>query len=279
MVQKAKSEAPIQLLRNVDSYQSWRAPAIDISGAKVFRQESEQEVDAEPIEDEKSEELITAEELQSIKDHAYTEGFEKGRGEGLQSGITEVDKKNALLKNIISELESPLKECGENAQKELLELSFAIAKQVLRRELRQDPTQLIAIIRESLQLLPIASKDIQILLHPDDASIIRDALSLTGASKEANTNIGLQSSEKSWSLLEDPSMQPGGCIIKTNNSRIDASIDQQIAVLFSKMVDEQRTAEVREPPLANIEEQNQESADYKNVIAKPIEPLSDRDLE
>jgi len=247
MVQKSKSEAPIKLLRNVDNYQSWRAPAIDISGSRVFRQENEQEADIEPIEDEKPKELITAEALQEIKDQAYTEGFEKGRAEGLKSGITEVEKKNNLLSNIIKELESPLKQCGENALKELLELSFAIAKQILRRELKQNPTQLIAIIRESLQLLPIASKEIRILLHPDDASIIRDALSLGGDSNLTNESVDQQSTEKSWSLLEEPSMQPGGCIIKTSNSKIDASIDQQIAVLFSKMIDEQRNAEVREP--------------------------------
>ncbi len=245
MVQKAKSEAPIKLLRNVDNYQPWRAPAIDISGARVFRQEENNETEIDSVEDEKSEELITAEALQTIKDQAYTDGFEKGRSEGLESGIKEVEKKNHLLKNIIEEIEMPLKECGENTQKELLELSFAIAKQILRRELKQDPTQLIAIIRESLQLLPIASKDIQILLHPDDASIIREALSLGETVKSTlnEPNINQQSIDKSWSLLEDPSMQPGGCIIKTNNSKIDASIDQQIAVLFSKMIDEQRTAE------------------------------------
>ncbi|MGB0496529.1 MAG: FliH/SctL family protein, partial [Kangiellaceae bacterium] len=56
--------------------------------------------------------------------------------------------------------------------------------------------------------------------------------------------------EKSWVLLEDPSMQPGGCIIKTSNSKIDASINQQIAILFSQMIDEQRTAEIREPDSA-----------------------------
>ena len=261
MVQKAKSEAPIKLIRNVDNYQTWRAPAIDIAGARVFRQEESQESEIDEIEEEKSEELITAEELQAIKDHAYTEGFEKGRTEGLESGITEIEKKNLLLKNIIEEIETPLKECGENTQKELLELSFSIAKQILRRELKQDPTQLIAIIRESLQLLPIASKDVQILLHPDDASIIREALSLGDTAKSASmepSDNNRLSTEKSWSLLEDPSMQPGGCIIKTTNSKIDASIDQQIAVLFSKMIDEQRTAEVRESTDVSVKENKSE---------------------
>ncbi len=258
MVQKVKSEAPIKLLRNVGNYQAWRAPAIDIAGARVFRQESELEANDDPIEDEKLEELIIAEELQTIKDQAYTEGFEKGRSEGLQSGVTEVEKKIGLLKNIINELESPLKNCGENTEKELLELSFSIAKQILRRELKQDPTQLIAIIRESLQLLPIGSKDIQVLLHPDDASIIREALSLNGSEQDINGNHKQKSTEKSWSLLEEPSMQPGGCIIKTSNSKIDASIDQQIAVLFSKMIDEHRTAEVREPAVEDFDTQNKE---------------------
>ncbi len=257
MVQKAISEFPIKLLRNVGNYQSWKAPSIDVAGSQVFRQIKEDESEGEE-EQEKSEELITAEELQAIKDQAYTEGFEKGRSDGLSSAQDEILKKRLLLTNLIEELENPLKLTGEQTQNELLELSFAIARQIVRRELKQDPTQLIAIIRESLQQLPVGSKEICISLHPDDASIIKEALSINSISTDqttesASTNNSLKTNnaaEKSWVLLEDPSMQPGGCIIKTSNSKIDASINQQIAILFSQMIDEQRTAEIREPDSA-----------------------------
>ena len=227
MVQKAKSEQTIKPLRNVKSYTSWQVPSIDAESGKIFRQPVEEE---EPVIEEKSEELITAEEIQLIKDQAYTEGFENGRRDGLQSAEQEIDQKILLLKRMMTELTNPIQQCGDETKQELLELSFAIARQIVRRELKQDPTQLIAIIRDSLNLLPVGSKNIQILLHPDDASIIREVLSINKDSQDSR-----------WQLLEEPSMERGGCFLKTENSNVDASIDRQIAVLFSRIVGGERT--------------------------------------
>lgn len=229
MVLKAKSESPIKLMRNVKGYQPWTLPSIDAEEGKIFRQPIEEE---EPEIEEKTEELITAEALQTIKDQAYTEGFEQGRREGLLSAKDEIDHKTELLDNFLTELSEPLQQCGEQTQKELLELAFAISRQIVRRELKQDPTQLIAIIREALKLLPIGSKNIQILLHPDDATIVREVLSINKDSQDSR-----------WQLIEEPSMERGGCLLKTKNSKVDASIDRQIAVLFSRLVGGQRAGE------------------------------------
>lgn len=232
MVLKAKSENPIRPMRNVKKYQSWSLPPINVEDGKIFRQPVEQE---EPEIEEKTEELITAEALQVIKDQAYTEGFEKGRREGLASSKEEVEHKNELLNDMLSKLADPLQQCGEQTQQELVELAFAISRQIVRRELKQDPTQLIAIIRESLKLLPIGSKNIQILLHPDDASIIREVLSISKTSQDSR-----------WQLVEEPSLERGGCLLRTKNSKVDASIDRQIAVMFSRLVGGQRSGEAND---------------------------------
>ena len=228
MVFKAKSETAIKPMRNVEQYVSWQVPPIDAEPGKIFRQPIEEEPEIE----EKSEELITAEELQSIKDQAYTEGFEKGRREGLSSAKQEIDNQTLLFSNLINQLSDPLQQCGEQTQQELLELAFAVSRQIVRRELKQDPTQLIAIIREALNKLPIGSKNIQILLHPEDASIVREVLSI-------NTD----SSDSRWQLIDEPSMERGGCLIKTENSKVDASVDRQVAVLFSRVAGGQRAGE------------------------------------
>ncbi len=229
MVLKAKSETPIKPMRNVKQYQSWKMPSISAKEGKIFRQPVEEE---NPEVEEKTEELITAEALQAIKDQAYTEGFEKGRREGLDSAVDEIERKKQILNKFLSELDDPLQQCGEQTQQELLELAFAISRQIVRRELKQDPTQLIAIIREALKLLPIGSKNIQILLHPDDASIVREVLSINKDSQDSR-----------WRLVEEPSMERGGCLLKTENSKVDASVDRQIAVLFSRLVGGQRAGE------------------------------------
>jgi len=227
MVFRAKSEEPIKPIRNAKAYESWLIPSINAGSGKVFRQP--QNNDAE---DQRSEELITAEALQAIKDQAFTEGFEKGRKEGLDSAAQEIDNKTNLLTSLMSELVEPLQQCGEQTQQELLALAFAISRQIVRRELKQDPTQIVAIIREALKQLPAASKNIQILLHPDDASIVREILSIHQNSPDSR-----------WQLVEEPSMERSGCLLKTDNSKVDASVERQIAVLFSRIAGGQRAGE------------------------------------
>jgi flagellar assembly protein FliH len=227
MVVRAKSLKPDSPLKNVIEYDSWVVPDIDTEGSQVFRQPVEEEsVEEETIE------MISDDELNQIKQRAYQEGFEQGRKEGLLSGESEVNNKKVLLDSMLGQLTDPLQQVGQQTQKELLELAFAISKQIVRRELRQDPSQLIAIIRDALKLLPIGSKNIQILLNPEDASIVANLLSIDSDSQESN-----------WQLVQEPSMERGSCVLKTDNSRVDASVDRQVALLFSRIAGGQRAGE------------------------------------
>ena len=229
MVFKAKSETPVKPLTDVKQYQSWQMPDIEVGSAKVFRQPIEEQTSPE---EEATVELISEQELKSIKESAYAEAFEQGRQEGLNSAKADIEKQSQLLSQMIEQLAHPLHQCGEKTEQELLELAFAISRQIVRRELKQDPTQLIAIIRDALAQLPIGSKNIQILLHPEDASVIREVLSIDGSSKDSR-----------WQLVEEPAMEKGGCLLKTDNSTIDASVDRQIAILFSRIAGGERAGE------------------------------------
>ena len=66
-------------------------------------------------------------------------------------------------------------------------LALTVGKQLARRELRVDPTQVIAIIRESLAELPTATREIRVHLHPEDAAIVRERLTAP-------------SNERAWSI-------------------------------------------------------------------------------
>ena len=251
MVIKAKSETPIKPLRNVTHYEKWQVPSIHSNGSSNFRQEKD--------EDTKSEQMISAEALQKLKDQAYTEGFEKGRREGLASAEQEIQSKTKLLNSLIEQLTEPVAQCGEQTQRQLLELAFAVSRQIVRRELKQDPTQLIAIIRDALSLLPVGAKNIQIFLHPDDASIVRELLSIDKTSPDS-----------AWQLVEQPSMERGGCLLESDNSKVDASVDRQIAVLFSSVAGGQRTGETSPTSSKSslVESTEQENPTQKQPVPK-----------
>jgi flagellar assembly protein FliH len=115
-------------------------------------------------------------------------------------------------------------------ERELLTLAMALARQIVRRELKTDPTQIIAIIREAIAALPVAARDVRVHLHPEDAAVVRDNLAPT-------------ESERAWTMIEDPVMARGGCQVTTSNSRIDARLETRLAAILSELLGTERIAD------------------------------------
>jgi flagellar assembly protein FliH len=178
--------------------------------------------------------------LTLIEREAWEHGYRDGHVEGVRKGeaelgkrIAEVDVKIAALEAIIGILAKPLAELDGQVENELTRLALTIAKHLVRRELKIDPTQVIGIIRHTVGLLPLASRNIRVHLHPDDAAIVRDKLARA-------------SGEQDWQLAEDPLMARGGCRITSDQSSIDARFEASVAAVMSGLLGDERME--RTPP-------------------------------
>lgn len=160
--------------------------------------------------------LLTAAQIEKIQKQAYDEGFKQGHQAGYKSGEVELNNDLRRLDAIMGLLEKPLQDLDQEIVQQLLELTTIIAGQVIRRELRADPGQVIAVVRACLKDLPIAARKVSIYVHPDDATLIRGAFSID------------EHMDHNWQVAEDPVMTRGGCRIEAENSKIDASVEQQI---------------------------------------------------
>ncbi len=145
----------------------------------------------------------------------YEEGFAQGREEALAAGRREIEAQVAVLTRLVQSLAKPFEELDETVETELLSLATTVARQVVRRELQTDPQLVLAVIRESIGLLPVASREITLKLHPEDARLVREYES---AAIE----------EGQWRILEDANCARGGCVVTTGHARIDASVNEQI---------------------------------------------------
>ncbi len=74
------------------------------------------------------------------------------------------------------DLAKPFDELDAEVERELLTLAMALARQIVRRELKTDPTQIIGIIREAIAALPVAARDVRVHLHPEDAAVVQQHL-------------------------------------------------------------------------------------------------------
>ncbi len=167
----------------------------------------------------------TASQLEQIRRQAYEEGHQQGVAEGLQQTLNQKTILKEKLINIINKMQYPLNVINEDTEAALLKLCVLIAKQVIRRELQQDPQQIAAVIRESLAILPSSDTQPKIRLHPDDFLCIQEIY-------PASSN----RDESGWQLIEDSSITAGGCMIDTRSSHIDATIEARLNQISSQML-------------------------------------------
>lgn len=178
-------------------------------------------------------------------DEAYAKGHEAGHAAGLaaaqaqmRSRLEELERQGAMLQGMLASLSRPLQECDGEVQEQLVRLALGIARHLVRRELRLEPSQVIAIIRETVGLLPVAARDVRVHLHPEDAALVREKLASPGA-------------EPAWTLLEDAMMSRGGCRVSTATAQIDARLESRIqAVAAALLGGEQREDASRPAPAA-----------------------------
>lgn len=171
--------------------------------------------------------LMTASRLQDLQQQAYDEAFAQGREEGLQAGREELAQRVARLDALLLAQAQPLADVDEQVEKQLVELAMSVVRTLFRRELKLDPGHVVGVVREAVGLLPVASRDVKVYLHPDDATLIREVLSEPDG-------------DRAWTLIEDPLIDRGGCRVTTETSQINAENQTRLNALIASIVGEER---------------------------------------
>ena len=166
---------------------------------------------------------IAASSLDDEANAAREAGFQRGRSEGLAAAaaqiaqeMAELDAKRRLLDGLARQIVAPLERCDEETALELVQLALTVGAQLARRELRTDPEQVLAIVRECLASMPGTAREVRIRLHPRDAAALQGHLSMGGT-------------QPSFTVVEDPMLTRGGCLVESEASRIDARLESRVA--------------------------------------------------
>jgi flagellar assembly protein FliH len=248
-------------------FQAWELPNVD------FVEDSDINTD---VEEEEILPMLTADELEKIHQQAYSEGYEEGKLKGIKEGFEEGDKEGKkqgqqqayddtlttikeqieYFEKINQSLQAPLDQTSEQVEHELMELVFSLAKHIIQEELKIHPEHVVSLLKQSLDLLPSASKNIKIYLNPLDVELVKNAFSKCEDSYSDNTGF------EDYKILNYSKIERGGCIVDTNISHIDASIETRIELLAEKLI----------PPEIDLKADiDQEIIDSENKQDKPLE--------
>ncbi len=199
-----------------DQVEKWNVPSVDSADSHVLRHESQHGPDADD-----SVTIPTAAEIEQWREQARAEGYQQG----MQQASAELAQQRAELNQIIEFFNQPLQALNEEVEEQLSVLAVVLAQQLVRREIRADPGELVGVIREAVQMLPANSRKIRIILHPEDAELVRNALQLDEHDDELN-----------WKLVEEPMISRGGCEIKSDRSVINATLENRLQALAASVL-------------------------------------------
>lgn len=164
----------------------------------------------------------TAARLQALQKQAWDEAWQSGHEEGIASGRSEVQRRAERFDRLLTALSAPFDELDGSVEKQLVELAITIVRQLFRREIQIDPSHVVGVVRDAIKVLPIASRNIQVHLHPEDAELVEKALAPTDG-------------ERSWSISEDPLVERGGCRVVTETSQIDAQAESRLNEIMTRI--------------------------------------------
>ena len=231
----SNGDSPGDVIRakDVGAFDLWGLPSFDPWREPVEPEPEPVEEVVDEVEEVPLDEVqpLTLEELESIRQEAYNDGFATGEKEGFHSTQLKVRQeaeaaltaKVASLERLMNNLMAPLAEQDMQLEKAMVGLVEHMTRQVIQREMKTDSRHIEQVLREGLKLLPMGADNIRLFINPQDFDQIK-------ALRERH--------DENWRIVEDDSLQPGGCRIETEHSRIDASIETRIKQAMSQLLDQ-----------------------------------------
>jgi flagellar assembly protein FliH len=196
---------------DIENCQSWEAPLVD-NPADYKEGEGRK----------RNPNLLTAEQIEQVQKQAYEEAYAVGLQEGVQAGKELVQQHLQQLNQLMSALQKPFEDLDHEVDEQFVTLTMSMVKQLVRRELKSDPGQVMAVVREAIAALPVSCRNVQLHLHPEDAALVQELYKISG-------------DEQTWKIVDDPVITRGGCKVVSDTTQVDATMETRVAQLFASV--------------------------------------------
>jgi flagellar assembly protein FliH len=173
----------------------------------------------------------TVEELEAIREQArqegYDEGHEAGHADAIEAGKIVTAEELQHMRALAATFSSALQDADQLIANDVLDLALQLAKGMLKNALQVKPELILPIVRDAIEYLPVLQQPALLVLHPDDAAVVR-------------AGIGEELDKGGWRVVEDPQVGRGGCKVDTASNQIDATAAsrwQRLSHALGKEVD------------------------------------------
>ncbi len=198
--------------------------------AKKIRQEAETEAERIINEAKRNAEEIEAkaqDSMSQIEKEARDKGYAEGHEEGYKSGSEEVNRLVEQLHTIITKAIEKRNQIIEDSETQLINMVLLIANKVIKVISENQRNVVINNVIQALRKLK-SRGDVVIRVNLADLQLTTDH---TRDFMDRIENV------KSITVLEDSSVDRGGCIIETDFGQIDARISSQLKDIEERVLE------------------------------------------
>ena len=198
--------------------------------AQVLKREAQDEADKIIAEAEEKARLMEADAFAAFeadKKMAREEGYAAGREGGFAEGKAEVERLVQRTQIVLERAQDRRSEILQETEQEIINLVLLISRKVVKAISESQKNVVVSNVVQALRKLKGRGN---ILIRVNIAD-----LKLT--TEHINNFISLVEGAKSIQVLEDSSVDEGGCIIETDFGEIDARIASQLAEMEAKILE------------------------------------------
>jgi flagellar assembly protein FliH len=207
-----------------------RAIAAEEAAAVAEVEQAEYETEHAPAADYPSEEELAAI-REEARQQGYDAGFKAGHDDGVAQALDEqraaTEQALAPVREIADNFSAALREADQAISNEVLELAMHLAKGMIKTALRVKPELILPVVREAIEYLPVLQQPALLILNPEDAAVVRE-----GIAEELDKG--------GWRVIDDPTIERGGCKVDTASNQIDATVAsrwQRLSLALGKDID------------------------------------------
>lgn len=155
------------------------------------------------------------------REEGYAEGLSQGQAEGLEQGraqaAEELKNLTEMLQTVLQSLTNARQELSTSLELDLSEMVLLLAGQLAAGAVTIDPERIVELARQGLNLVA-----------ESDVVTIRAATGPVALLREAHGALQTAANVESLRIVEDPTLEPDGCIVESEMGRVDMRVSQRL---------------------------------------------------
>ena len=155
--------------------------------------------------------------LAALERDAFAKGYAAGERAGVEAGAKRADAMLRRLAQTLEDLAQLRRTMIRQTERQMAQIALTLARRVVARELSLEPDLIAAMAHVALERLG-ETAPATIRLNPDDYAIVA-------------AQRGSQWEGPQVTVVPDPSVARGGCLVESDFGLVDASLDAQFEEL------------------------------------------------